>query len=370
MSVPEKFAPLRIASHWLFGSAHFSEADEYQQFRYKFLILLMVSGALLTVLAIVGALSGINPIGGAHNVSMVFFTASSTGLWVWLRGRPQHYLAAAWLFECVCLWEYTSALVYVPFDELRVLWFYSNIPGVFILLGQAPGWVITLGTVCGLVVGNAWLNTPYSGNAMVTAVLAMGFMGVFFHAYVDRSMSYFLRMRDYNAQLKQLASHDSLTGVMNARAYYAACDQQIRSSVRGAQPYAVLFVDLDHFKRINDTHGHAAGDTVLRVVANTLTRGIRRSDLLGRIGGEAFSVFLPNTGAAGAMALAENLRAAVEACRPGVREPSLVVTASIGVAVSQNAHAAMHAIQEKADAAMYEAKQAGRNRVSMLVPQA
>jgi len=118
---------------------------------------------------------------------------------------------------------------------------------------------------------------------------------VFFHAYVDRSLSFFKRMRDYNVRLQQLASHDPLTGVMNARAHYAACNQHIALSQRQGEHFAVLFVDLDHFKSVNDTHGHAAGDEVLRTVATTLRQKLRSTDLLGRIGGEEFCAFLPAT---------------------------------------------------------------------------
>jgi len=123
---------------------------------------------------------------------------------------------------------------------------------------------------------------------------------------------------------------------------------------------------LDPFKRINDTHGHAAGDEVLRVVAKTLGERLRGSDLLGRIGGEEFSVFLPDTPLQGAVQLAENLRLAVEQCCPDIGSTTLAITASIGVATRSHSAQSMDAIQQYADQAMYEAKKAGRNRVSTL----
>jgi diguanylate cyclase (GGDEF)-like protein len=191
-------------------------------------------------------------------------------------------------------------------------------------------------------------------------------LGFVFHAYVDRSLSYYQRMRTYNQELQQLASRDPLTGVMNARAYYAACEQQIQLCRRLQRPFAVLFVDLDHFKRINDGLGHAAGDEVLRTVARALKDAVRSSDLLGRIGGEEFSMLLPDTDAAGAVQLAESVRQAVEASRPSVGGSFVPVTASVGVAVGRDPGATIKAIQEQADQAMYHAKQAGRNRVSLL----
>jgi diguanylate cyclase (GGDEF)-like protein len=172
-------------------------------------------------------------------------------------------------------------------------------------------------------------------------------------------------MRDYNSELERLASHDMLTGVLNARAYYAACEQNIRAASRSGQPYAVVFVDLDHFKAVNDTHGHSAGDAVLKAVATCMRQSIRTSDFLGRIGGEEFSIFIPNTARGGALQLAESLRVAVEALEPSIGDRRLHVTASIGVALCDGAAEEMHAIQQRADQAMYLAKKLGRNRVSV-----
>ena len=121
-----------------------------------------------------------------------------------------------------------------------------------------------MAAVAGLAAGNAHLERPYSPNAVATMVFSLLYMGIFFHTYVGRTASYFSRMRDYNDRLHALASHDALTQVFNGRAYYAACEQQILLSQRSGQPFSVLFVDLDHFKRVNDTYGHAVGDEVLR----------------------------------------------------------------------------------------------------------
>ena len=350
---------------WLaFGSVQFSEQEEYLEFRYKFLIVLMLSAAFLTGLFILGTISQINLIGWAHGRMMITFVTLTLLLWLLLRGSPRRFKTVGWTYEVLSLVESVSALVYVPVDELRILWFYTNIPCVFILLGQRPGWVVTGLTMVGFLVGNQHLDQPYSSNAVATGFLAMAYMGVSFHAYVDRSMSYFKRMRDYNAQLHDLASHDPLTRVLNAGAYYRACDQQIHASQRANQPFAVLFIDLDHFKSINDSFGHAVGDDVLRAVAQTLQANVRRSDVVGRIGGEEFSVFLPNTQVKGAELLAENLRVAIESIHIEVDGVRLKITASIGVAAKRFDDETMQAIQQHADQAMYEAKRGGRNRVS------
>ncbi len=357
-------APLRALKWLAFGSVQFSEQEEYLEFRYKFLIVLMLTAAALTGLFILGLVSQINLIGWAHGRMMITFVSLTLLLWLLLRGAPQRFKRVGWTYEVLSLVESASALVYVPVDELRILWFYTNIPCVFILLGQRPGWVITGLTMGGFILGNGHLDSPYSPSAVATGVLAMVYLGVSFHAYVDRSMSYFKRMRDYNNQLQDLASHDPLTRVFNAGAYYRACDQQIHASQRSNQPFAVLFIDLDHFKSINDTYGHAVGDDVLRAVAQTLQTTVRRSDIVGRIGGEEFSVFLPNTQLHGAQQLAETLRVAIESIHIEVDGVRLKITASIGVAAKRFDQETMQAIQQHADQAMYEAKRGGRNRVS------
>ena len=356
--------PMRALKWVVFGSVKFSEQEEYLEFRYKFLIVLMLTAAALTLLFIVGLVSQINLIGWAHGRMMITFVTLTIVLWWLLRGSPQRFKSIGWTYEVLSLIESGSALVYVPVDELRILWFYTNIPCVFILLGQRAGWGITLLTMVGFLVGNAHLDKPYSSSAIATGVLAMVYLGVSFHAYVDRSISYFKRMRDYNNQLQDLASHDPLTRVFNARAYYGACDQQIHASQRGNQPFSVLFIDLDHFKSINDNYGHAVGDDVLRTVAQTIRQTVRRSDIAGRIGGEEFSVFLPNTQVQGAEQLAETLRQAIEAIHIEVAGVRLKITASIGVAAKRFDQETMQAIQQHADQAMYEAKRGGRNRVS------
>ncbi len=357
-------SPLRTLKWLVFGSVEFTESEEYLEFRYKFLIVLMLAAAFLTGLFIVGTLSQINPIGWAHGRMMLIFTSTTLVLWWLLRGSPNRFKSIGWIYECLCMLENTSALVFVPVDELRIMWFFSNIPCVFILLGQRAGWAITTVTIVGIALGNSHLEQPYSSNAMATGILALLYFAVAFHVYVDRSISYFKRMRDYNLQLVDLASHDPLTKALNAGAYYRACDQLIHASQRSNQPFAVLFIDLDHFKSINDTYGHAVGDDVLRAVAQTLKDTVRRSDLVGRIGGEEFSVFLPNTQLQGAQQLAETLRVAIENIDIQVEGVRLKITASIGVAAKTFAQESMQVIQQHADQAMYEAKRGGRNRVS------
>lgn len=352
---------------WLFGRVEFELSEEHLEFQYKFLCILLLAGAVVTGLLILGSHMGNAPIAPSHVQSMQIFTVGSIAFWLLLRGNKKWFLAIAWSYEVFCLLEYTSALYYVSEDELRAVWFLTNIPGVFLLLGQRSGFAVTVVTAAGLVIGNPYLATPYSPTALATLVSSVIYVGLFFYLYADRSLSYFVRMRESNKQLYYQAMHDQLTGALNARAYYETCNRLIRLSKRSSSPYSVLFIDLDHFKSVNDTHGHAAGDQVLKTTAARISQLIRASDALGRVGGEEFSVFLPNTDLLAAMQVAENIRAGIESLLIHIPpDTSLRISASIGVARNQYRDQSMHDIQQLADHAMYEAKKSGRNRVSCL----
>lgn len=351
---------------YFFGNVNFPDREEYREFQYKFLMVLLAAGAIATAGFIIPAQGGSAPIPIEHVRSMMIFTAVSILLFFLLRGRKQWFTPVVWMYEISSLLELGSAMIYVPGDELRILWLFTNIPGAYLLLGRLMGTVVTILIIIGLAFGNAHMAAPYSPNALATAIISMIYSAAFFYAYASRSVNFFMRMRDSNEKLEFMATRDPLTGILNARAYYEFCDGMIKLAKRNNTPYAVLFIDLDHFKSINDTYGHAAGDLVLRSVAECLGKNIRRSDGLGRIGGEEFSIFLPNTSFDDAMALAENIRAAIEAIMPSIGDGRRKITASIGVAKNQHSEQSMLEIQRQADLAMYQAKSAGRNRVSTL----
>lgn len=353
--------------HLLSGPASFGEQEEYLEFQYYFLLALMLSTALLTGLFVLAARTDVNVIPAGHVWANTLFCVLSLLLAAVLRGRKAWVLPIAWIYECASLLINVSAFLLVPNDELRVIWMFTNLAGVYSLLGRRAGVVITGVTLVQLLLCNHYTSAPLSANALVTGIMGLLYLSLFFYVYSGRLMSYFSRLQASNARLHELASHDALTGVFNARAYYNLCDRAIRLSARMASPFSVLFVDLDHFKRINDTHGHAAGDIVLKSVAQCLQDCIRRSDLLGRIGGEEFSVFLPDTGQAGAMLVAETLRREIESLMPVLPAGAVQITASIGVASSTETDrltGTMQRIQQHADQAMYQAKAQGRNRVS------
>lgn len=163
-------------------------------------------------------------------------------------------------------------------------------------------------------------------------------------------------------ELKQRASTDNLTGLMTRGTFREEAERALGLAVRHKQELAVVTLDIDHFKAINDTYGHGVGDRVLKVVAQTCASTPRQTDLVGRIGGEEFVVLLPHTGRPGALEAAERIREAIEMLAlDGTGVTGLKVTASFGIATLDGATGDLDALLANADAALYEAKAAGRN---------
>jgi diguanylate cyclase (GGDEF)-like protein len=176
------------------------------------------------------------------------------------------------------------------------------------------------------------------------------------------------QLEEANQQLEAMATTDALTGMGNRRGFDLALRREWRRALREHQPISLLLLDLDHFKRLNDTQGHQAGDECLRRVGECIARAIRRpADVAARYGGEEFAVVLPDTDAVAARMMAERVRAAIAAMR--IDHPASqkgIVTTSVGSATALPDEALMPAVLIKqADAALYRAKGAGRDCVSV-----
>jgi len=167
------------------------------------------------------------------------------------------------------------------------------------------------------------------------------------------------------AELRRSSRRDALTGVMNRRALDDALDDEEHRARRLQAPFAVLMVDADHFKSINDRFGHAAGDRALQHLSTLMMAQMRDIDRLGRYGGEEFLVLLPGTGLAQAQVAAERLRERVEAVPMVWQGEPLRLTVSVGVAAWQGPDDGLAALLARADEALYAAKRAGRNRCEM-----
>lgn len=211
------------------------------------------------------------------------------------------------------------------------------------------------GLVKGLEIGvNDYLIRPIDSNELWARV----------RTQMRRKRYHDLLQEDYQRSLA-LALTDSLTGLYNRRYLTSHLESMVERARSSAKPLSVLMIDIDHFKVVNDTHGHAAGDDVLRAIAVEIGRSVREFDLTARIGGEEFVVVMPDTTGAAAMAVAERLCVTIagnQVQAASLKQP-LSVTASIGIATLLGPGESATNLVNRADEAMYRAKKAGRNRV-------
>jgi diguanylate cyclase (GGDEF)-like protein len=168
----------------------------------------------------------------------------------------------------------------------------------------------------------------------------------------------FRHIRRTQTLLEDLAIRDPLTRVYNARAFAERLGQELKRTRRYGRPLSVLYLDLDDFKRVNDSHGHQTGDAVLKLVADAIGRAVRQADVVGRLGGDEFAVLMPETDGdladAAAARLAKELRDSFKG--------TPAVTASVGVVSCTRAEAGVDEVLRQADQAMYQAKRKGKDQ--------
>ena len=252
-------------------------------------------------------------------------------LWALLRQAPQRavlrsrgalLLAVGLALLMLLLWVRASAALFFSIDIASVL---------------QGNWVQTL---------------TFMVSFVATLVTSFGFV-------------FMAKERADHANLR-LANQDALTGAANRRAVLEALDRALATASRQRTPLALLMLDIDHFKRVNDQYGHLAGDQVLRHFVHVVRQRLRAPDVLGRYGGEEFVVLLPGTGLAGAEQLAQQLCQAVQAAPCDWQGQRIAVTVSVGIASAVEGHPPDAAtLLHAADQALYRAKDNGRNRVEV-----
>ena len=188
-------------------------------------------------------------------------------------------------------------------------------------------------------------------------------VGMKIHASTTETLVLRERNRELIHELEQQLETDSLTGLKNRDYFIKTARTELERVARYRQPLALLMVDIDHFKQINDTHGHLAGDEVLKSVTLVLSDMVRANDCLARLGGEEFAVLMPQTGLEQAYTAAERLRAAIAQVRCHLQDAEVRPTVSVGIAVAAEGGETLSSLMRRSDLAMYEAKAQGRNCV-------
>src|SRR5215470_4705833 len=302
------------------------------------------------------------------------------GIWCFT-GQPRRYLMHVTLLGAAALasWVGTNP----PLRPAQAVAHYTITATLYLWIGfdlyrhardklalRFPALLAVPLILAGLNAGGRALRTAFKPEALATEIAANSALNVS-TAMVSVALIAMLHatlmalvVARLIQQLHWRARHDGLTGLLNRRAMQEAIDEQLRRSRRVDDIFAVVMLDIDHFKSINDRHGHAAGDQALKHIATLLQAAVRAFDRVGRFGGEEFIVLLPGMDLAAAADTAEMLRAHL-AAHPVPRdgEPPLPLSASFGVAQWEGPSEEASRLLLRADHALYRAKRAGRNQV-------
>jgi len=239
-----------------------------------------------------------------------------------------------------------------PSARLGVLYI---IPVLLVTWTEGLTWGIVFAVAtAGFREATAWVQMP----AETPLVWRLANAGAYV-AVLGVAMAGLQTLRRSQAQMARLIIQDPLTNVLNARAFADRLGQELDRNRRYPRPLALMYMDLDNFKVINDTHGHQTGDAVLRLVADAMRSSVRQADVVGRLGGDEFAVLMPETDAQLADAAAKRLIASLRNVFKGTPN----VTASIGVVSCTATDASTDDLLRRADQAMYDAKKSGKDRV-------
>jgi diguanylate cyclase (GGDEF)-like protein len=170
------------------------------------------------------------------------------------------------------------------------------------------------------------------------------------------------------SEVQELAITDSLTKIYNRRRFFELAEQEFERSRRYTRPLSVIMLDIDHFKRVNDTYGHAVGDLVLETLANLVQKSLREVDVFARYGGEEFVILLPETTSIEAQLTAERIRQLISRTPIQSGSNTIEITISFGVVELEDTCRNIEELLDRSDQAMYHSKRTGRNRVSIWSP--
>ena len=340
-------------------------SEEYRRFKFKLFSSIMV---IAMVFAIGFGLMhdlGLNTIGTVQARLDYGYAALSLVLLVLIKINKDAYSPALYIFLFASFITFVGAIMNVPIDQFRAIWLYLLVLVAYILAGTGTGIALTIASVMAVVLLSMTMSVAMNTETLVTTVGGLLVLSIIAYTHTDRMNRYARLLEENNGKLKQLASQDPLTGLFNPRMCTALGEQLMKVAVRENKPFSVVYMDLDHFKQINDEYGHQAGDDVLVKVAEIIAGYLRESDVCARLGGEEFCALLPDTDQDGAQQLAENIREQIEKAVHLHENEALKVTASFGIAqLSQTDHN-LGDIQKRADQALYAAKKGGRNKVDI-----
>lgn len=286
----------------------------------------------------------------------------------------RHRAAKVWLFLAVMAHAFVlSALIFTSSSGFH--FYYLLLPScLFLLFDEDEKYIKPILMMIGLALFFLCDNYHYTEPLIVLSstaekiIFSSTILAVMLEIYLI-AWVFSKAIAKNEMLLNELATKDPLTGLNNRRIFIEIAQELLVYAQRNNKPMSLVILDIDYFKSINDTHGHTAGDYVLKQVAAILEKRTRASDLLARYGGEEFVIALPDSNAADALSLMEQLRMAIESKVIETTTGNTVTcTASFGIAESTDNLNSLESLTHNADIALYQAKVSGRNKVVVYQP--
>jgi diguanylate cyclase (GGDEF)-like protein len=353
-----------ILNNFIYSGLDFSEDESHLKFKFK-----MINSVLLIVAffsALFGVLSdmGLNELGAIHTKVNYVYAFLTLGLIFFLRRDKKNYTLASHALLLFSVMTFTSALLLVPQDEFRMIWFYLLVFVAFILKGSYGGLFYTALSIAVIITANILTTLHISQVGINSAVLGLVIGGLLSWIYTNKIESYEMSLNEKNEELRQLASIDGLTGIINRRSFDELSKRYFETAHREKKELALLVLDLDFFKTVNDRYGHQVGDILLIRFAKAIEPLLRKSDIFGRIGGEEFAILLFHTDLSGGLILSKKIHEALKDIALTCEDEQIGVTCSIGISQIKQSDTDFYELFKRADKALYQAKDEGRNRSS------
>lgn len=308
---------------------------------------------------------GLHDTGQFHSRVNYALSISSVVLIFWLRQSRNNFSKVSLALVAACLLTFTSALIFVEEDQFRIIWFYIVVFVAYTVIGNRAGVITTLISITIIFLCYLIFDLGLTRTTLQGALIGLVISSLLASIHVRKIADFETVLLNKNRELEVLATIDGLTGVMNKRMFNEMATKYLEAAFRNQKPLAFLYLDLDHFKKVNDQHGHQVGDIMLIKFTDIVGKCLRKSDLLGRVGGEEFAVALFETDLESACSVAEKIRLKVEDASYQYDDKLVKMTTSIGLSQIESETDSLESIQKRADTALYKAKESGRNRIEV-----
>ena len=345
------------------NSLHRFDADNHLAFKKRLFSSLIYVSMIFSALFGVMHYLQINLLNDFHANVNFLYSATNALIIIALRTEKIPFQLSVLIYLVASLLTFTSAYLNITEDQFRGIWFYLLAFVAYIVADNKTGKAIPLISLFIMLVCQYFSSVQFSGITFTSMFIGLFIFGLITQAFTQRVRDYVELLNEQNQQLNELAKLDHLTGIFNSRHFHEFGQKLINLARRNNEPLSLIFIDLDHFKNVNDLYGHLVGDKLLVQVSKSIENHLRTSDMFARTGGEEFCILLPKTTASGASELAEKLRLQIEKEILKHGDLSISITASIGISTLKPDQDNLIDMQSRADKCLYIAKSRGRNQV-------